>query len=218
MHVALTPKLCAKQRNGDPLRWNDRLIAFNELFWHGAVRGALSQIKVIWHDPSEPSAPVHLEHASVCLRGVWYLCWCLYFWSEEVGLTHLMERNVQRRQRHTRCFQLLSFDSDIQGWVMVLRKDHLPKNEWQEKSSRCVSKRKHIWVRHWIFHMFQQPIKNCIPVCICPFLTRLSVAESPSCFRLLDLVNESNNFSRTVSILTWRHHRIDNKHLLAGKL
>lgn len=142
MHVALTPKLCAKQRNGDPLRWNDRLIAFNELFWHGAVRGALSQIKVIWHDPSELSAPVHLEHASVCLRGVWYLCWCLYFWSEEVGLTHLMERNVQRRQRHTRCFQLLSFDSDIQGWVMVLRKDHLPKNEWQEKS--CFKEKTHL--------------------------------------------------------------------------
>lgn len=156
MHVALTPKLCAKQKNGDPLRWNDRLIAFNELFWHGAVRGALSQIKVIWHDPSELSAPVHLEHASVCLRGVWYLCWCLYFWSEEVGLTHLMERNVQRRPRDTQdAFSSLALIQTFRAeWWFWGRTTYLKMNgrkkaldvfqrentsEWDTGSSTCFN-------------------------------------------------------------------------------
>lgn len=76
------------------------------------------------------------------------LCWCVCLRSEKVELTHLMERNVQRRPRDTQeAFSALAL---IQTFRVEWWSEESPNTKkWmaEKKSCWCVSKRKHIWVR-----------------------------------------------------------------------
>lgn len=100
---------------------------------------------------------------------VWSMLMCLFAIREGWADTSNGEKCSAPTQRYPRSFQLLSFDSDVQGWVMVWGKPKYLEMNGREKkkSSWCVSNRKHIWVRSSTrFNSLPGTKCRCASVCV----------------------------------------------------
>lgn len=122
----------AEQWRKDSLRWDDRLIAFNELFWHCVV------LLSLFADQSYLTLPIcslqlglrsslacicaSVENLCVCVCGFILACVrvCVRLWVcvlcviTEAGRQADTTNGERCTVQSTRSFQLLSCDSDIQ--------------------------------------------------------------------------------------------------------
>lgn len=188
----------AEEQREDPLGWNARLIAFNELFWRAAVPRASSQIEVTWHHPSKPSAPfiwnAHLC-ASVCVVSMFM---CVFVITEGWADTSNGEKCSAPSQRCTRSFQPLHFDSDILGWMMVWGKPKYLKMNGRKRALDVFSKTKHNLSETLGLPHVSAACHGLNAGVHLPVADRSLRLKASGGFWLSDLVIESNRFSRTV--------------------